>query len=140
MIHQFSRTEFLLGSQAMECLYRARVAVFGQGDGARGLAGLDGAGQGAGGVHGYVERGGVERGCAGGAHCGAQRGHVGGGDGVGPGRCGVIVAGIVGQLLHGSLVGLHVLCGIGLVQIHEAEENHGHEGEPGESVAIHYLW
>lgn len=31
MEHQFSRTEFLLGGQAMEKLYRARVAVFGLG-------------------------------------------------------------------------------------------------------------
>ena len=31
MIHQFSRTELLLGSEKMERLYRARVAVFGIG-------------------------------------------------------------------------------------------------------------
>ena len=45
-------------------------------------------------------------------------------------------------MLHCGVIGLSVLIGVGLVEIHEAEQDDGHEGEARECIAVHFslLW
>lgn len=91
------------------------------------------------GVGSDVQDGCVQSRGAGGKHCGTQACEVGRSEGVGLGAV-VLFSAFLRELFDIGVVGLHVLLGVGLVEIHEAEENYGHQGKSCESVAVHLLY